>query len=207
MTAISLVRHGLVENPDEVYYGRLSGFGLAAAGREQAAAAGRYLATRPIVAIYHSPMQRTAETAAILRAYHPASPPLVELALLTEIHSPYDGLSVAEMERRQWDFYSQISAPYEFPTDIQARMLAFFDLVRQRHAGQHVVGVSHGDPIAFAILWAFGRPATAEQKQFLRECGVAGGYPVRASVSTFSWPDDASGSRPDFSYYAPEGAL
>jgi broad specificity phosphatase PhoE len=207
MTTLYLVRHGLVENPTDVYYGRLSGFGLAATGREQAAAAGRFLAGRPITTIYHSPMQRAVETAAILRAHHPASPPLVESALLNEIHSPYDGLPVAEMERRQWDFYSQISAPYDSPTDVQARMLAFFDQVRQRHVGQHVVGVSHGDPIAFAILWAFGRPATAEQKQFLRECGVAGGYPVRASVSTFSWPDDASDPRPDFSYYAPEGAM
>jgi len=203
MTTLYLVRHGLVENPADVYYGRLSGFGLAAEGRQQATAAGRYLAGRPIVAIYHSPMQRAIETAALIRAQLPASPPLVESALLNEIHSPYDGLTVAEMERRQWDFYSQIGAPYESPPDIQARLLAFFDQVRQQHAGQHVAAVSHGDPIAFAILWAFGRPATAEQKQFLRECGVGEGYPARASVSTFTWAGDEGGQRPDFRYHVP----
>jgi len=205
MTTVSLVRHGLVENPGNVYYGRLSGFGLAELGRAQAAATGRYLAARPIVAIYHSPMQRAAETAAVLRAQHPASPPLVETALLNEIHSPYDGLTVAEMERRNWDFYGAISPPYELPAEIQGRVLAFFDFVRREHPGQHVAGVSHGDPIAFAILWAFGRPATTEQRQLLRECGIAEGYPIHASVSTFTWTD--ADRRPDFSYYVPEGIV
>ena len=56
MTKISLIRHGLVHNPAEVYYGRLPGYGLAALGRAQAAAAGDYLAGAGIVAVYHSPM-------------------------------------------------------------------------------------------------------------------------------------------------------
>ncbi len=51
MTRISLVRHGLVHNPDQLYYGRLPGFRLAEKGRAQAAAAGRALATESVAAI------------------------------------------------------------------------------------------------------------------------------------------------------------
>jgi|CXWK01.1.fsa_nt_gi broad specificity phosphatase PhoE len=203
MTTISLVRHGLVENPNQVYYGRLAGFGLAQLGRAQAAAAGRLLAAESVAAIYHSPMQRAAETAALLHAQMPAPVPLVESPLLNEIHSPYDGLTVAEMERRNWDFYSQLSTPYEFPNDVLGRVVAFFDMARRRHAGQHVVGVSHGDPIAFAILWAFGRPATAEQRQLLRDCGVAEGYPSHASISSFTWPDGAPERTVSYRYRTP----
>ena len=39
-TCISLLRHGEVDNPQEVYYGRLPGFGLSAEGRRQAQHAG-----------------------------------------------------------------------------------------------------------------------------------------------------------------------
>ena len=151
MTTISLVRHGLVENPNQVYYGRLAGFGLAQLGRAQAAAAGRLLAAESVAAIYHSPMQRAAETAALLHAQMPAPVPLVESPLLNEIHSPYDGLTVAEMERRNWDFYSQLSTPYEFPNDVLGRVVAFFDMARRRHAGQHVVEMCIRDSVGLHV--------------------------------------------------------
>ena len=151
MTKISLIRHGLVHNPAEVYYGRLPGYGLAALGRAQAAAAGDYLAGAGIVAVYHSPMLRAFQTAEIVRSRCAADAPLVECDLLNEIHSPFDGLAATEMEKRDWNFYDEINPPYEQPADIVARLLRFFDLARQRHPGHHVIGVSHADPIAFAI--------------------------------------------------------
>jgi broad specificity phosphatase PhoE len=199
------VRHGLVENPGQVYYGRLDGFGLAAEGRAQAAAAGRYLAGDSVATIYHSPMLRARQTAAILRAQLAAPAPLEECALLNEIHSPYDGRPVAEMERIHWDFYYDISPPFEGPADVLARMLAFFERMRDDHPGAHVVGVSHGDPIAFAILWAFSLPVTAEQKKRLTSCGVPDGYPAPASVSTFTFDEESGGDVVDFCYHSPAG--
>jgi broad specificity phosphatase PhoE len=203
VVTVSLVRHGLVENPRQVYYGRLAGFGLAAAGRAQATAAGRFLTAQPIAAVYHSPMQRAAETAALLAAQLPTPAPLIECGLLNEIHSPHDGLTMAEMERRNWDLYSDVAPPYELPEAILARVLAFFDHARAAHPGQHVIGVSHGDPIAFAILWANGYPATAKSRQALRDCGLPIGYPVHASVSTFLLGDTAADGALDFSYHEP----
>ena len=135
MTKISLVRHGLVENPDQVYYGRLSGFKLADEGREQAAAAGQVLAQDSVAAIYHSPMLRASQTAEILRAQSAEPVPLVECDLLNEIYSPFDGQTIAEMERRNWDCYGDTSAPYEQPAEVLARILAFFQRMRQEHPG------------------------------------------------------------------------
>lgn len=204
ITTISLVRHGLVDNPRQLYYGRLAGFALAPVGREQAVAAGRLLAGEGVAMIYHSPLQRAAETAGIIRAQLPAPVPLVESPLLIEIHSPYDGRPVAEMVQRNWDFYSDIAPPYELPEDVLGRLLAFFEQTRAAHPGQHVLGVSHGDPIVFAILWAFNFPLLPKSRDQLNLCGVPEGYPSPACVASFEF--DAAGRLAGFRYRWPAAA-
>jgi probable phosphoglycerate mutase len=203
MTRISLVRHGLVANPNEVYYGRLDGFGLAAEGRAQATAAGRYLAGDSVTAIYHSPMLRARQTAEILRAQLAAPVPLEECALLNEIHSPYDGRPTAEMERIHWDFYYDIRPPFEGPGDVLARILTFFEQMCREHPAEHVVGVTHGDPIAFAILWAFSLPVASEGRHRLTTCGVPQSYPAPASISTFTFDYNGRPEAIDFCYSCP----
>lgn len=203
MTKISLVRHGLVHNPDQVYYGRLPGFSLADRGRAQAAAAGDYLAQTDVDAVYHSPMLRAFQTATIVHSRCAMTAPLEECALLNEIFSPYDGHPVEEMERRNWDFYDGIAPPYEKPEDIAERLVRFFDLARQLHPNSHVVGVSHADPIAFAILWAHGMTLSADQRKQLQPCGVPDNYPAPASISTFTFAAGYDRTLVDFQYYAP----
>ena len=64
-------QHGLVHNPQRVFYGRLPGFGLAVAGEEQAALLGKYLSSAEESNLYtvspttdiSSPLQRAMETA------------------------------------------------------------------------------------------------------------------------------------------------
>lgn len=201
MTRISLVRHGLVDNPGRVYYGRLPGFGLADEGRQQAAAAGSYLADRAVVAVYHSPLLRAFQTACIVNARLATPVPLIECALLNEIYSPYDGETHAEMTRRKWDFYHELSPPYEEPDDILARLLAFFEMICRRHAGQHVVGVSHADPIAFAIQWAHGLSLSPEGRRHLQSCGVSDAYPAPASITTFTFADGTERELTGCSYH------
>ena len=200
-TTITLLRHGLVENPNAIYYGRLPHFGLAARGRAQAIAAGRYLADANISAIYHSPLLRAEQTAGLVAAQLSAPAPLIACDLLTEIYSPYDGQTIAAMEQRNWDFYGEIAPPYETPADILARVLAFFAHARAEYPGRHIVAVSHGDLIAFAILWAFGRPATGAAKRELIDCGVDDLYPAPASLSTFRF--DADGALIEYRYHCP----
>ena len=63
-TAVHLLRHGEVHNPDGILYGRLPGFGLSENGREQARRVAEHLAGADVTALLVSPMQRAQETAA-----------------------------------------------------------------------------------------------------------------------------------------------
>lgn len=62
---IHLVRHGEVENPEGVLYGRLSGFHLTQGGRRSAQSAAEALLAmdRPIAAVWSSPLERARESA------------------------------------------------------------------------------------------------------------------------------------------------
>lgn len=60
---LHFVRHGEVENPDRILYGRLDGFGLSHKGRQMAARTASALATRPVSRILSSPLQRAVESA------------------------------------------------------------------------------------------------------------------------------------------------
>jgi len=61
---IHLVRHGEVENPDRVLYGRLPGFGLSDLGHRMAATAAAAFAGNPVTRLYASPLLRTQQSAA-----------------------------------------------------------------------------------------------------------------------------------------------
>lgn len=91
-TVVALVRHGEVENPEGLRYGRLPGFPLSARGRVQVTAAALALAPlAPAVrAIVASPLERTRETAALL-ADRLGAPVAFDDRLL-EATSRFDGL-------------------------------------------------------------------------------------------------------------------
>ena len=63
-TVVHLLRHGEVNNPTGVVYGRLPGYHLSDRGRLMAVAAARFFAERPVVSVFSSPLQRAQETAA-----------------------------------------------------------------------------------------------------------------------------------------------
>ena len=57
-TVVHLLRHGEVQNPDGVLYGRLPGFHLSPAGVVMAEHAAKAVADRDIVTIVSSPLVR-----------------------------------------------------------------------------------------------------------------------------------------------------
>jgi broad specificity phosphatase PhoE len=63
-SALHLVRHGEVDNPARVLYGRLPGFRLSDLGHRMAQTAADALAGHPVRRILASPLQRTQESAA-----------------------------------------------------------------------------------------------------------------------------------------------
>jgi broad specificity phosphatase PhoE len=198
-TIIHFVRHGEVHNPDQILYSRLPDFRLSENGRQQAEAAGNFLAQRPISAIYASPQPRTQETAGYIAKHHAL--PIQTAELLNEVYTPYEGRPHADLDALGWDLYTGIDPAYEQPEDVLARTQAFIQQVRQDHAGQEVVAVSHGDVLFFYFLQLRGEVATAGYQFDLRRLGLAEAYPATAGIITYTFEADAD--LPEFVYTRP----
>jgi broad specificity phosphatase PhoE len=69
-TVVHLVRHGEVENPGQVLYGRLPGFHLSGLGLQMADRVAGYFADRDVSLVVASPLERAQETAAPVAASH-----------------------------------------------------------------------------------------------------------------------------------------
>jgi broad specificity phosphatase PhoE len=196
-TRIHFVRHGAVENPGDVFYGRLSGFPLSEEGRRQAQAAAEVLRGKPLTAIFSSPQQRARETAVIIAALHCGLSVQVS-QLLNEIHTCYDGLPFREVAERKWDVYAGNEPPHEQPKDVLARVQQFIAEVRQRHVGQQVAAITHGDLIVFLLLWIKGLPATTDNRSLMYRH-----YADKASITTLSYDTAALDQVPAVQYTVP----
>src|SRR5690606_24562682 len=62
-TIVHLLRHGEVDNPDRILYGRMPGFHLSPLGRKMAERVAETVADRKIVHLAASPLERAQETA------------------------------------------------------------------------------------------------------------------------------------------------
>jgi broad specificity phosphatase PhoE len=174
-TEILVLRHAEVHNPRDLVYGRLPRFGLSATGRTQAEHAGRFLASRPLDAVYSSPLLRARQTASIVSGYHPRLRLRTSSSLL-EVRTGYEGGSNA-IYKPGFSFYEPLKEPDdETMQDVFQRMLAFARKVARRHAGGTVLLVSHADPIAILRVGLEGLPLTVANLH-------ATVYPARASLT------------------------
>jgi broad specificity phosphatase PhoE len=69
-TVVHLMRHGEVDNPTGVLYGRLPDFHLSDLGREMAEVVGAYLGDHDVTVVVASPLDRAQETAAPIASVH-----------------------------------------------------------------------------------------------------------------------------------------
>jgi broad specificity phosphatase PhoE len=197
LTRIHFIRHGMVHNPQGIFYGRLPRYPLSAEGRHQAEAGAQWFAGRPIVTIYSSPMLRARQTAQAVAARLPGLRVRINQDL-NEVHVPIQGLPLEEGIARGWDLYTGNQPPYESVADILQRMLHFTQETRKRHSGQEIVAVTHGDPVGFLMLWAQGRPVTAENKAPLYQRYLAVG-----SVTTLTFTTASAEEKPTLEYTVP----
>jgi broad specificity phosphatase PhoE len=201
-TVIHLIRHGHVHNPDKILYGRLPRFRLSDKGRGQARAAGEHLARFPVAAIYASPLLRARQTAGEILKFFPDLKLGVSI-LLNEVCTAYEGLPSDQVDRRRGDIYTGVAACFEQPSDIYQRVARFYQRMRTRYAGRHVVAVSHGDVITFTVLWALGQEMTPENKLRLLQVGYGASYPAHASVTSLAFKSDSPEERPRLTYLQP----
>lgn len=156
MLTLYLVRHGEVDNPTGIIYGRLPGFGLSPRGRGQIeAVAGKLAARGPFDALYASPMQRTQESAALIA-------PGLDLKIRTE-----ERIIETEIGTFQGKRFEDLPRPYvteekthpqlEAASSMRGRLLSFVEDLFEKHPDGRIVAVSHRDPLIVALLYWQGR--------------------------------------------------
>ena len=197
ITVVHLVRHGEVDNPEGVLYGRLPDFHLSEEGMLQAKAAAAYLAGRDVSLLLSSPLERALETAAPIAAQFGLEIRVDER--LIEPWNRFEGsqFDVVQAARRPGDwpalanpFRPSWGEPY---ADIAKRMHSVMaDAAHEAH-GRQAVCVSHQ-----LAIWMARR--SAEKRRLWhyptsRQCALG-------SVTSFTYRD---GVITGISYAEPAG--
>jgi broad specificity phosphatase PhoE len=172
---VHLVRHGEVDNPERVLYGRLPGFGLSEAGRLMAKAAADYLAGRDVTVLRSSPLQRALETAEPIAAEF-GLPVEVDERLI-EPWNHFEGMRFgvgdgALRQPRHWiylrnPFRPSWGEPYR---EVAARVLAAVKDAALEAYGHEAVCVSHQLPIWVTRRLVEGRPMWHDPRR--RQCAL-----------------------------------
>ena len=151
-----MVRHGEVENPKGVIYGRLPGYHLSERGLKEAEAAAERLADADIGLIRCSPLERAQETAEAIAARHGLEIETDERIL--ESHSTLEGLgrslgSFLRSPKHWWHFRNPMAPSWgESFGEIRQRMLAAIEDAVEDAGGREVVIVSHQTPVLVARM-------------------------------------------------------
>lgn len=175
-TVVHLLRHGEVDNPEGVLYGRLPGYVLSDLGHEMAARAAVALSGHTIDAVISSPMERAQQTATPIAAVHGLD--IVTDTRLIEADNVFEGqrVSVGDGVLRQprtWKhLYNPFKPSWGEPYDeVAGRMGEAIDAARERVRGGEAVLVSHQLPIWIARLAAERRRLWHDPRS--RQCTLA----------------------------------
>jgi broad specificity phosphatase PhoE len=153
---IHLVRHGEVENPAGIIYGRLPGYNLSKRGIQQAEEAAEHLADRDIGAVCSSPLERTRETAEVIADEHGLEVRIDER--LIESGSEFQGVgrsirAFLRSPRLWWALRSPWRPSWgESFSEIRNRMLEAVTAALSDAGGREVVLVSHQTPVIVTHL-------------------------------------------------------
>ena len=151
-TTVHLMRHGEVDNPQGILYGRRDGFHLTARGREMAQVVADSIAHRDITHLRVSPLERAQETAAPLAKAKGLE--IVTDPRVIESHNDFEGRSFKRGPRdlispAVWTkLYNPLKPSWGEPyKEISARMVAAIEDARDAARGHEAVIVSHQLPI------------------------------------------------------------
>jgi broad specificity phosphatase PhoE len=175
-TIVHLLRHGEVDNPEGIIYGRLTGYKLSKRGELQAMTVAEALAGRSLAHVVASPMERAQQTARPIADAHGL--PIATEPALIEACNEFEGMRVAVGDGvlrhpRHWPKLRNPLLPSwgEAYVDIAHRMLGAAHAARARAEGHEAVVVSHQLPI-----WTLRRFLQAQRLWHdprSRQCGLA----------------------------------
>lgn len=177
-TIVHVCRHGQVQNPDHILYGRLPGYGLSELGQAMASRLGEHFADVPLDHLRVSPLQRAKETLAPIAANHPDLP-IVEDTRVIEAANAFEGRNFGRFNQKLllptnwWHFRNPLRPSWGEPyRDIAVRMrAAIADMAASVPQGGQALVVAHQLPIYIARLGAEGRSFVHNPAN--RECRLA----------------------------------
>jgi broad specificity phosphatase PhoE len=196
---VHLVRHGEVDNPHGVLYGRIPGYHLSEAGRLMAKSAADFLAGRDVTVIRSSPLERALETAEPIAAEFGL--PIEVDDRLIEPWNHFEGMrfGVGDGALRQPRHWVHLRNPFrpswgEPYYEVVGRVMAAVRDAAQAAEGHEAVCVSHQLPIWVARRAVEGRRLWHDPRR--RQCALG-------SVTSLTFSGDKVTS---VRYAAPSGA-
>lgn len=175
-TIVHLLRHGQVENPSGVLYGRLPDFHLSEIGQQMAQRMGEYTADFDLVHLRCSPLERAQETMAPVAAHHQL--PVTTDDRVIEAGNKLEGrvfsasASSFKDPKVWWHLRNPLRPSWgEAYTDIVARMRAAITDAAAAAEGHEALIVSHQLPIWMARRSAEGRSLVHDPRK--RDCSLA----------------------------------
>lgn len=175
ITTVHLVRHGEVDNPEGILYGRKPGFHLTDLGGRMAQGVAQAFSAHNVKAVITSPLERAVETGA----------PIAELfglearrdARLIEADNKFEGVAVNHnrlmlAHPRYWGWYKNPLIPSwgEPYTDVVKRMSGAIAQAIDLAYGGEAVLVSHQLPIWTMRRFVERQPLAHDPRQ--RECSL-----------------------------------
>ena len=185
-TVVHLLRHGEVDNPQGILYGRLPDYHLSPLGQQMAERVAKTLAGRDITHLVSSPLERAQETA------RPSADTL-GLDISTD-ERVIESVNVFEGEKfgpgdgalRRPSTWKHLYNPFrpswgEPYKDVAVRMLAAMHDARESASGHEALIVSHQLPIWIVRSFVEGRRLFHDPRK--RECSLA-------SLTSFTYTGD-----------------
>lgn len=164
MLRILLVRHALCDGAGSRLHGRAPGVQLNAEGEAQARGLAHALRAEALAAVYTSPMERAAATAAAIAVPHELEAQVDE-AFIEIDFGDWTGRTVESLhDDSLWRDFNSLRATTVIPRgdwlpEVQARAIAGLLRLPDRHDDGHtVVIVSHADVIRAALTGLLGMP-------------------------------------------------
>ena len=192
MARLLLVRHAPTADTGTRLTGRLPGVSLSEDGRLAAKRLAERLSDQKVRAVFTSPLERTAETAAQIAAVHRVQP-VVDERLLEVDYGKWSGRTLISLRRlKAWRTVMVTPSRMRFPggeslLEAQIRAVAACEEIAARKGT--VVAVTHADIIKAVVSHYLGQPLDLFQRIAVAPSSVtvlelsAGGIPMVLAVN------------------------
>jgi broad specificity phosphatase PhoE len=173
---VHVARHGEVENPQKILYGRQPGWRLSTRGQQMAEVLGEWSKSIDLGALHVSPLQRAQETAAPIAKAHgieiTTDERLIEAGNIFEGKSFEPGSGILKHPTAWRHLYNPWKPSWGEPYDEQInRMFAAIFAAHKAANGKDAIVVSHQLPIWITRSAIEGRPMLHDPRK--RECTLA----------------------------------